>query len=517
MKRKNYTTFAAIHLGSEMLSMQIVEYRSTDRVKLIECCNRRIRLGEATFKNKIIPFPLVSEICDILRGFKRLMEEYGVEEYRLQATTAVREASNQVFLLDQIYNQTGLVVDVVDMPMEIYTKFVAIRNTLKNAKLSTEREGMLLMDISSGGLGVTLVQDEKLTYQANFHVGIIRIKESFERNRRESLHFNKALTEFLNSTISPVKNELGETKRLQYLVLSGTETELLLRMLGLPEEQLVHRIKAERFHEFFDRMRQMNLPQLIEFYKIPEVAAELVLPTVLLYEQLLHLIPAKEIIITADRFIDGMQLLHIGRKTNAALRKEWEQELISLFHTIGQRYLYDKKHAQQVERLSLLLFDKIAAAYGMGERERLLLRAACLLHDIGKYISLRSHSIYTYQLIMSTDIIGLSDRDKQIVALAAYYHANRLFDETNKRAPQVPRELVPVVAKLAAIVRLGDALDRSYLQKIHSCSVTLKDKQLRVQAVSTGDLALEMWTFEDKAAFFEEVYGIKAILERVNK
>ena len=90
-----------------------------------------------SLKNKIIPFELVSEICEILQGFKRLMTEYGVEEYRLQATTAVREASNQIFLLDQIYSKTGLKVEVVDMPKEIYTKFVAIRNTLKNAKISS--------------------------------------------------------------------------------------------------------------------------------------------------------------------------------------------------------------------------------------------------------------------------------------------------------------------------------------------------------------------------------------------
>ena len=516
MKRKNYTTFAAIHLGSEMISMQITEYRNTDKYKIIECCNRRIRLGEATFKNKIIPFELVSEICEILTGFKRLMEEYGVEEYVMQATTAVREASNQIFLLDQIYNKTGLVVDVVDMPKEIYTKFVAIRHTLRAEKISTERDGMLLMDISSGGLGVTLVRDEKICYQENFHIGIIRIKESFERNRRESMHFNKALTEFLNSTIGPVRRELGDDK-VQYLVLSGTETELLLRMLGLDEDKLVHRIKAAEFHAFFDKMRQMNLPQLIQAYKIPEGVAELVLPTVLLYEQLLHLIPAQEIIITADRFIDGMQMLHIGKKTNAAMCKEWEQELISLFHTIGSRYLYDKKHAQQVERLSLIIFDKIAKNYGMGGRERLLLRAACILHDIGKYICMRSHSIYTYQLIMSTDIIGLSETDKQIVALASYYHANRLFDKNKPQAPQVPRELVPVVAKLAAIVRLADALDRSYMQKIHSCSVVLKDNCMRLQAASKENLALEMWTFADKSSFFEEVYGIEPSLERVNK
>ena len=81
MKRKSYTTFAAIHLGSEMISMQITEYRGIDRYKVVECCNRRIRLGEETFKNNIIPFSMVNEICEILYGFKCLMEEYGVEEY----------------------------------------------------------------------------------------------------------------------------------------------------------------------------------------------------------------------------------------------------------------------------------------------------------------------------------------------------------------------------------------------------------------------------------------------------
>ncbi len=196
MKRKTYTTFAAIHLGSEKISMQITEYRNIDRYRIIERVSRRIRLGEAAFKNKTIPFALVNEICEILHGFKLLMEEYGVEEYKLQATTAVREASNQVFLLDQIYSRTGLVVEVVDMPQEIYTKFVSIRNTLRGEKISSERDGMLMMDISSGGLGITYVQDEQIRYQENFHVGIIRIKESFDRNKRESVHFNRALTNF---------------------------------------------------------------------------------------------------------------------------------------------------------------------------------------------------------------------------------------------------------------------------------------------------------------------------------
>lgn len=515
MRKKLHTTLAVIHLGSEMISMQIVEYRNLEKYKIIECCNRKIRLGEATFKNKIIPFTLVKEICTILQGFKQLMEEYGVEEYTLQATTAVREASNQLFLLDQIYSKTGLKVQVVDLPEEIYIKYVAIRNTLREAKITSDREGLLMMDISSGGLGITMVKDDLIKYQQNFHIGIIRLKESFVRNRRDNLHFTKALGEFLSSTMGPVKDELPQEK-VKTLVLTGAETELILQMLQLNPQEKLHRIKTEAFKEFFAGLKKLNLPQLMQVYQLPESLAELVLPTILLYEQLLALIPAEEIVITGDRFIDGLQLLHIG-KSSPAMAKLWRQEFTSLFHTIGAHYHYDKKHAQQVERLSLAIFDKIAKDFGMGQEERLLLQAAALLHDIGKYLCMRSHSLYTYQLIMATDILGFSDRSKTIVALAAYYHANKLFDSAKKTAPPVERALVPLVAKLAAIIRLADALDRSYLQKIKGCTVALKGNSLKLQVESKQDLTLEAWTFLDKAAFFEEVYGLQPVLERVNK
>lgn len=516
MKRKTYTTLATIHLGSETLKMNIVEYRNLDKVKVIERLSRRIRLGEATFKNKIIPFNLVNEICEILEGFKRLMTEYAVEEYILQATTAVQEASNQVFLLDQICNRTGLKVDVIDMPQEIFTKYCAVRNTLRQNKVVDSRDSMLMMDISSGGLGITLVEDDKIKYQENFHIGIIRIKESFGRARAESIHFNCALTEYLTSTIGPVRRTLKENK-VRYLTLTGTETELVLKILRLDENQRIHRIKAAVFHEYYNKIVRMNEAQIISTYGLNETAAEICLPTFIIYEQLLTLVPAEEIIITNDSYIEGMELLYIGQKTSEIVRKGLEQEKLNLLHCIGERYLYDKRHVQQVERLAMLIFDKIAKNYGMDDRERMLLRAACLLHDIGKFVSMRSHSKHTYQLIRSTDIIGFSDEDKLIIALTAYYHANTLINNTNPDAPPMDKKLTPVVAKLAAILRLADALDRSYGQKVRSCEVTLRNGELHVIAESKVDMALEIWTFEDKAAFFEQVYGVTPVLERVGK
>ena len=54
-------------------------------------------------------------------------------------------------------------------------------------------------------------------------------------------------------------------------------------------------------------------------------------------------------------------------------------------------------------------------------------------------------------------------------------------------------------------------------QKIKFCKVSIKDGTMLIEAKSKVDLTLEEWTFAGKATFFEEVYGLKAILERVSE
>ncbi|MEG1345129.1 MAG: HD domain-containing protein [Acidaminococcaceae bacterium] len=515
--KKKYKTYAAIHLGSEIISMQIIEYQNLETTKIIEQLSHRVKLGEETFKNKRIPFSMVSEICELLKGCKSLMDAYGVEEYDVSATTAVREAENQAYFLEQVFVKTGLRVDVVDMPREIYTKFVAIQRTLAQENIKSTEGGVLLVDISSGGLGITFVRDGQIKYQQNLHIGIIRIKEDFDRNQRSNASFNKALTQYISSTIGHVLKEL-EQENVKYLILSGTETELVLKMVGRDSSKnLLERMQATDFIAFYDKIRTLNLIQIIKIFHIEETSAELVFPTIILYQQLLALVPAQEIIIAPDKFIDGMKLLHIAKQTSPSYIEGLQVELMSLVHCIGIHYHYDYQHVRQVEKLALAIFDRLSKTNGLSAHNRLLLQAACILHDIGKFNCLRSHSLYSYQLIMASDMLGFSDQDKLIIALTAYYHSHVLFEKQEEGGPQVPRELLPLVAKLAAILRLADAMDRSYMQKILNCRVSIKGEEMRIQVFSKNDLSLEEWTFVNKGNFFVEVYGLTPILERVSE
>lgn len=58
---------------------------------------------------------------------------------------------------------------------------------------------------------------------------------------------------------------------------------------------------------------------------------------------------------------------------------------------------------------------------GLNERDEFLLRMAIILYQIGKYVNLLGSSIQAWSMVKGTDIFGISDKEKDIVACIVYY------------------------------------------------------------------------------------------------
>lgn len=514
MINRSPNLFGVMHLGSETVSLQIVEYISVGNMKIVEKVSSQMALGEETFKKGKICFPTVREVCELLKGYRRILCEYGVRDYRLFATTAIREAENQQYIVDQIRVKTGFSVEVVDVPEEIFYKYIALFRSIESHGFNDEQDGILFVDISSGGLGVTLYEAGALLFQQNIHIGALRIKESFNKSQRESAHFYQVLSEYINSTIEPLKSELS-SRVIKYLVVSGVETHMLLKMLGRSDSQKLTVVSIGDFIALYEQVKVLNLPQLMQKFALSEQRAEVVLPTLLLYHQIMEISKVTDIVISNAQFSEGIMISHIGEKVGDKWIQVIEAQIVSLAQALGRKYNYDPKHAGSVENISLALFDKLAKVHGLGRRERFLLKIAAILHDIGKYVSLRTHYFYSYRLIIASDLIGFSEQERELVANVAYYHSKGTPSSTDTNFAVLSPPQKMTMAKLAAIIRLADALDRGHLQKvsIHNISLVGDEFIVTVTVTADQDISLEEWTFEDKTNFFERVFGIKAILQ----
>ena len=168
-------------------------------------------------------------------------------------------------------------------------------------------------------------------------------------------------------------------------------------------------------------------------------------------------------------------------------------------------------HDKEVERFSSLFCNALRHK-GLPERWGYLCRIASILCSVGKFVSLRNHGEHAYHIVMGTDIFGLSEEEKQVVATVIYYHykGNPSDDDEYFR---VLTELQKIqVTKLVAIIRVACALDAGSNQKVEDIRIEEVENTLVVHVKTKENISLEWWTFNRDALYFSEIFGMEISL-----
>jgi exopolyphosphatase/guanosine-5'-triphosphate,3'-diphosphate pyrophosphatase len=186
---------------------------------------------------------------------------------------------------------------------------------------------------------------------------------------------------------------------------------------------------------------------------------------------------------------------------------------------LGKRYGFDQAHGELVASLATTLFDDMGAYHGFSERERLLLRAAALLHDVGDYVRYDGHHKHSYYLIQNSDIMGLTPEERAIVANVARYHRKSPPDPSHPNFRDLDKEARSKVRGLAAILRIADALDREHLGKVTSARAEIDGRARKLHLFVSGEeeRELEEWTVRAKSELLREVFDLDLVLANTNE
>jgi exopolyphosphatase/guanosine-5'-triphosphate,3'-diphosphate pyrophosphatase len=190
----------------------------------------------------------------------------------------------------------------------------------------------------------------------------------------------------------------------------------------------------------------------------------------------------------------------------------YAEQLAHSAATLGRKYHFDEKHSTHVADLSLMLFRALRADHGLGPQAEILLRTAGLLHDIGAFVSNNSHHKHSMYLILNSELFGLTRRDNTMVALIARYHRRSVPRLTHPEYAALDRDSRLVVAKLAAILRVADAMDRSHLQHIRDITCSREERRFVLTVPDVEDVTLERLAVKEKGTLFESIFGLQVIL-----
>lgn len=497
-----------IHIGTVNMAMKIVSYSSMEDMTVIENVSREIQYGEEVFKTHHVSFQSLNEICRILNGFKQLLCDYDVDDVRVITTTAIREADNMLNALDQIRVRTGFDVEVVHMAKEIYYKFFGLYYHVLKGTFNFADHAVLLIDITSGGMGLTCWQNDQLLFQQNVYLGSLRILEHFTKKQREELTFPTAAQEFIHGNLSPLWASVREHD-IHYVVLSGQSADWLGRLMKIEPQNGVTLIRPQDFRNFVQSFHGLSPFKLAQRFGIPEGIANVLMPTMMLYYELLCTIDVDMMVLMSTTFTEGYSMHCVAEITDDPYMEHQRRLSLGLARTIASRYLYNPGHSSLVEAYSVEIFRVLYERTGLEFRLGYLLQMAAILHETGKFINMRKHRICSYELIRQTDFFSLSDEEKEIVASVASYINP---DMPAENADWIDRELRPelqvIVAKLQAIFSLADAIDKSHVGKIPAIRAELTDNELLLYCQPELDISLERWSLDKAAKNFEEVFGI---------
>ncbi len=508
--------FTAIDIGSHKLKMKIVETNSEGEVRILETADLLIPLGRDTFNDGKLSFESVKKTCEAIQGFKRLMTDYGVKEWRIVATSAIREASNRDFMIDRIRLLTGFDAEIINNSQEKFLIYKAIKWQLNNSETIKTQEPTLILNIGAGSIQLLLTENNLLVSSQSLKIGALRIKESISKLEKHTLNFTRVLEEYIEAHIESVEY-LKSSNEITNFVLVSAEFEQLLTVLGLVVPQRVMALDKARFNEIYEKILTMTTQSIAESYGLSLAEAELFVPALILIRKFFEKTSHKKIIIPNVSLVDGMIVERVNMNERKESKIDFSQDILFYVRNLAERYKYNKKHSEFVEETSLIIFDQMASIHGLDKKARFLLQIAALLHDTGKYIGADPHYIYSYNIIKAAQVIGLSDEDLLIVASVARYHSQEAPSFESSGITKLATGDKITAMKLIAIIRIADALDTSHKQKLKLLSLGAKEGRFVIKAEVSEEVILETWTFQMKAEFFTEVFGMEPILQIKNR
>ncbi len=498
---------AVIDVGASAIRLVIAQHAPGERPQVLEEASRSVLLGRDTFAVGRIGAATTDAAVRALCGFRRMMDDYGVVRVRAVATSAVREAANCDTFLDRMRVRTGVEIEVIDGSEESRLTYLAVRDGL-SSHAALAAPATLLVEVGGGSADVTRLENGQPVQAGVFPLGAIRLRQRLGVWFGSHEQRIRLLTAQVDTTVGEIVTEVP-VEDASFVVALGSEMRFAAARLVDSGDGTVAEIARGAFMEFAQEVARWDEDELVSRYRLSPVEAETLVPALLVYRALIDATAAQTIVVPEVSLRAGLLVDLVG---GSAAQADFAPQVLASAKTLGTRYRSDVDHVTHVARLATQLFDSLATEHGLGTRDRLLLEVAALLHDIGLFVSLRGHHKHSMYLLQSTEIFGLTRDDMQIVANIARYHRRGLPQKSHPEFMRLDRDERVRVTKLAALLRLANALDAEHMQKVSDVSLSEEDGRWVIELRGRGDLTMERMAATSRADLLVDVFGKHVVI-----
>ncbi|MFP5039884.1 exopolyphosphatase [Parasediminibacterium sp. JCM 36343] len=280
---------AAIDIGSNAARLLITEVLEKNFGKpefnKLNLIRVPLRLGFDVFETGDISKHKTTMLVQTMKAFAHLMKAYNVEEVKACATSAMRDAKNGKDIIKEVKEETGIHIEIITGDIE-----ASMINQNHIAESLDKQHSYLYIDVGGGSTELTFFDEGKMKYRESFNIGTIRL----------------------------LKNQVGnaEWEEMREHLKQNTKSSLPLAAIGsggninkifsLSKKKEGKPLTLQLLRDFYKELGSHSLEELIRDYKLREDRADVIVPALLIYINVMRWADIAEIYVPKIGLADGM-------------------------------------------------------------------------------------------------------------------------------------------------------------------------------------------------------------------
>jgi exopolyphosphatase/guanosine-5'-triphosphate,3'-diphosphate pyrophosphatase len=283
---------AAIDIGSNAARLLITEVFEKENAEpvfnKINLIRVPLRLGIDVFENGLISKDKANKLIETIKAYKHLLSIYEVKHLKACATSAMRDAANASDILKQVKEATGIDINIISGSEE-----ASYINENHVAEHLNKEHSYLYIDVGGGSTELTFFAKDKMVFKSSFNIGTIRLlKKKVEDGHWEELkNFIKQQTKNYNNITA---------------IGSGGNINKVFSLSKKKEGKPLH---IDLLKDYLKELSSVNLQQRMELYKLREDRADVIIPALQIYVNVMRWADIEEIYVPKIGLADG--LIHL--------------------------------------------------------------------------------------------------------------------------------------------------------------------------------------------------------------
>ncbi|MCX6316930.1 MAG: exopolyphosphatase [Bacteroidetes bacterium] len=280
---------AAIDIGSNAARLLITDVISGPPAapEFIKTVLVRVplRLGFDVFDKGMISEGKVEKIVKTIKSYKLLLDVYEVKHLKACATSAMRDASNAQEIIKKVKAETGITIEIISGDQEaslIYENHIADN--------MSRDESYLYIDVGGGSTELTFFSDGKLVFKKSFNIGTIRML----KNQVDEAAWDE-MKEFIRT----------KTKGYHHVTAIGSGGNIN-KIFSISKRKEGKPLSLDLLRDYYKEFSNLSVSQRITLHKLREDRADVIVPALLIYINVMRWADAQEIFVPKIGLADGL-------------------------------------------------------------------------------------------------------------------------------------------------------------------------------------------------------------------